>query len=91
MLANVRSLAAIRKQKARISVAKPAELNGVPGERSNISEQGLDSGEGEEHTTKAAPSLVLVAYQIFECVVWIEGFEDRVIVPTPSATIMKRM
>ena len=53
-------------------------------ESTNISEEGFYSSEGKKDAAKAFPTVILFADQVIEGVVWIEGFEDPVIVSITS-------
>lgn len=81
MYTDVRSLAAVGKEKTRIGVSKPTDLNRTTTESSNIGKQSFNTSEGEEYTPKAPPSFILVSYQVVERIERVESFQDRMIVP----------
>ena len=65
-------LACICKEEARVSISKPADLNCLPTECTNIRKERFDTCECKEDTTKTAPPFIFVAYEIVECIVRIE-------------------
>ena len=81
MYTDVRSLAAVGKEKTRIGVSKPTDLNRTTTESSNIGKQSFNTCEGEEYTSKAPPSFILVSYQVVERIERVESLQDRMIVP----------
>lgn len=90
MFTDVCCLATVRKQKTRISVAQPAELNCMAAEGTNVSEEGFNPSESKKYTAQAPPAMVFVAYQVFESIVRVESFQYRVVIPALSVETMRR-
>lgn len=79
MNADVRRLADIRQQKARVRPAQPAQLNGAHGESAQVSEERLDTSEGEKDAAEHLPALGLVLDEELDRVGRVEGLEDAVV------------
>lgn len=77
---DVRSLATVREQQARVRPTQPAELDGPHREGAQVGEQRLDAGEGQQDAAEHLPPLGLLLDEEPEGVVRVEGLEDGVIV-----------
>src|SRR5690242_10975668 len=78
-LGNERRLADVGDEETWVYKSNPADLNCLSTESSNTGEENFHTGEAQEDATKTAPPAVSVAYEIVECVVWVEGLQHAMI------------
>jgi len=57
-------------------------LHRLSTESSNVGKESFDTSKAKKYATQTSPSFVFVSYKIFECVVWVEGFENSIVVAT---------
>lgn len=74
------SLTSIGQDEAREGVAKPAQLNGMSTESADICKERFNASKCKKDATKTAPSMFLIANQIFKSIGGIESLQDRVVV-----------
>lgn len=79
MHADIRGLADVREQQARVAVRQPADLDSAHAERAEISEQRLDTGEREQDTAQHPPRGRLLLDEEVDGVVRREGLEHGVV------------
>lgn len=74
-------LAGVGEKEARVGITKPTDLNGLSAESAYVGKEGFNTSKGQKYTAEAAPAFVLVPSQVIETIVWVERFEDCVVVP----------